>query len=245
MRALKTILIILSFATSICHAQQNSTIQKYTLTGFINKKIPVELNISISNQIILGNIRYLNTKLKKPIKIIGRVEDQNQYSLHEFENDGNISGSIYATFKNNKLEGNWSATKADTSYATSLTVKTNPNLKPEIFFPLQTDQLAGEYSYQYGEKGYQGNISIKKLSGNIYTYDIGSVTHDPGRNIADASGKAILKNNQLIIQVNKSCKFSIKFYNGFLMISQESPGQLNDCEFGFNATLEGIYLKVK
>lgn len=244
MRALKTILIILSFA-GICHAQQNSTIQKYTLTGFINKKIPVELNISISNQIILGNIRYLNTKLKKPIKIIGRVEDQNQYSLHEFENDGNISGSIYATFKNNKLEGNWSATKADTSYATSLIVKANPNLKPEIFFPLQTDQLAGEYSYQYGEKGYQGNISIKKLSGNIYTYDIGSVTHDPGRNIADASGKAILKNNQLIIQVNKSCKFSVKFYHGFLMITQKSPGQLNDCEFGFNATLEGIYLKVK
>ncbi|GGE50707.1 hypothetical protein EV200_10271 [Pedobacter psychrotolerans] len=245
MRALKIILILLSFATSICHAQQNNTIQKYTLTGFINKKIPVELNISVSNQLILGNIRYLNTKLKKPIKIIGLIEDHNQYSLHEFEKDGNISGSIYATLKNNKLEGNWSATKADTSYATSLTVKDNPNLQPEIFSPLQPDQLTGEYAYQYGDKGYQGNISIKKLSGNTYTYDISSVTRDPGRNIADASGKAVLKNNQLVILVNKSCKFRIKFYNGFLMITQESPGQISDCEFGFNATLEGTYLKVK
>lgn len=238
-------MIILTFATSICYAQQNNTIQKYSLTGFINKKIPVELNISVYNQLILGNIRYLNTRLKQPIKVIGHVEDQNQYSMHEFERDGNISGSIYAALKNNKLEGNWSATKSDTSYNVMLAIKTNKNLKPEVFSPLKPDQLAGEYAYQYGEKGYQGNITIKKISGNTYSYDIGSVTHDPGRNIADASGKAILKNNQLIIQVNKSCTFKVKFYNGFLIISQESPGQLNDCEFGFNATLEGIYLKIK
>ncbi|MCX2494981.1 hypothetical protein OQX63_15935 [Pedobacter sp. PF22-3] len=247
MRVLKTILIILIFAKSICHAQQkqNNTIQKYTLTGFINKKIPVELNISVSNQLILGDIRYLNTRLKQPIKIIGHIEDQNQYSLHEFERDGNISGSIDATLKNNKLEGNWSSTKSDTSYTIILALKTNQNLKPEIFSPLKPDQLAGEYAYQYGEKGYQGSITIKKISGNTYSYDIGSVTHDPGRNIADASGKAVLKNNQLIIKVNKSCAFKVKFYNGFLIISQESPFQLNDCEFGFNATLEGTYLKVK
>lgn len=245
MRFLKTILIILIFSKSICHAQQNNTVQKYKLSGFINKKIPVELNISISNQLILGDIRYLGTRSKQPIKIIGRVENQNQYSLHEFQRDGNISGIIDATLINNKLEGEWYATKSDTSYAITLTLKTNQNLKQEIFSPLKPDQLAGEYAYQYGEKGYQGSITIKKESGNTYSYDIGSVTRDPGRNIADASGKAILKNDQLIIQVNKSCKFKVKFYNGFLVISQEGPDKLNDCEFGFNATLEGTYLKIK
>ncbi|MEH3112745.1 hypothetical protein [Pedobacter terrae] len=245
MRLLKTILIVLIFSISISHAQQNNAIQKYTLSGFINKKIPVELNISTYNQLILGNIRYLNTTSKQPIKIIGHMKDQNQYSLHEFERDGNISGIIDATLKKNKLEGRWYATKSDTSYAITLTFKTNQNLKPEIFSPLKPDQLAGEYAYQYGEKGYQGNITIKKVSGNTYSYDIGSVTHDPGRNIADASGKVVLKNNQLIIQVNKSCKFKIKFYNGFLVISKEGSYELNDCEFGFNATLEGTYLKIK
>lgn len=245
MRLLRVILIILIFSKSICYAQPNSTIQKYTLSGFINKKIPVELNISVSNQLILGEIKYLNTKLKKPIKIIGHIEDQNQYSLYEFEKDGNISGRIDAARKNNKLEGEWSGTKSDTSYTIILAVKTNQSLKPETFLSLQPHQLAGEYAYQYGEKGYQGSITIKKVSGNTYSYDIGSVTHDPGRNIADASGKAVLKNNQLIIQVNKSCKFKVKFYNGFLIISQEGSYQLNDCEFGFNATLEGTYLKIK
>ncbi|MFD2286471.1 hypothetical protein GJU39_00915 [Pedobacter petrophilus] len=245
MRILKTIIIVLGLCIGVCHARQSNRIPNYTLTGFINKKIPVELNISISNNIILGHIRYLNTKAKTPIKIIGEVSDQNQYSLHEFEKNGNVSGSIYATLKGNQLKGNWSATKSDTSYSATLTIKNNQALKPEFFSPAQPNQLAGKYHYQYGEKGYQGSITIRKLTGSSYAYDIGSVTHDPGRNIADASGTAILKNNQFVIEVNKSCKFEVRFYNGFLIISDGNPNQLSECEFGFNATLAGTYLKIK
>lgn len=245
MHALKTLLFLFCLGIGISNAQQNNAAERYTFTGFINKKIPVELDITISKNMVLGNIRYLNTKAKTPIKIIGELSDKNQYSLREFEKDGNISGVINATLKNDKLEGDWSATKSDTSYSAIFTAKSNSASKPEVFSPISSGQQAGEYFYQYGEKGYQGSITIKKLSGNTYSYDVGSVTHDPGRNMADASGKAVLKNNQLIIFVNNSCKFIVKFYNGFLTITEGSQGQLNDCEFGFNATLEGTYLKVK
>ncbi|WP_316805043.1 hypothetical protein [Pedobacter nototheniae] len=245
MNTLKTLLFLFCLGIGISNAQQNNFAKRYTLTGFINKKIPVELDITVSKNIVLGNIRYLNTKAKTPIKIIGEVSDKNQYSLREFEKDGNISGIINATLKSDRLEGDWSATKSDTSYSAILNIKNNETFKPEIFSPTSSNQLAGKYFYQYGEKGYQGSITIKKLGGNTYSYDVGSVTHDPGRNIADASGKAVLKNNQLIINVNNSCKFIVMFYNGFLTITEGRQGQLSDCEFGFNATLEGTYLKVK
>lgn len=245
MRIPKIILILLSFTASLCSAQEKNIAKQYLLTGLINKKIPVQLQIAVQHNIVIGNITYLNTKAKKPIKIIGRVDEKNQYSIHEFEKNGNISGSIYATLKGNQLRGDWWATKSDTSYAASLTIKDIQNSKAETFTPADRNQVAGEYFYQYGEKGYQGNITIRKVTGNSFSYEVGSVTHDPGRNIADASGTAVLKNNQFIIEVNKSCKFVVRFYDGFLIISEENSTQLNDCQFGFNATLAGIYLKTK
>ncbi|MCZ4245655.1 hypothetical protein [Pedobacter punctiformis] len=245
MHYLKKTLFLLCFCIGICHAQQSNPSHNYSLSGFINKKIPVELNITVSKNIILGNIRYLNSKAKTPIKIIGELNAENQYVLHEFEKDGNISGNIYAALKDGKLQGDWSSTKTDTSYTILLNSKANKNVKPEVILPISPNSLAGKYSYQYGENGYQGSIIIKKLSGNTYSYDIGSVTHAPGRNIADASGKAVLKNNQFLIEINKSCRFIVKFYNDFLTITEGRPDQLNDCQFGHNATLEGTYLKIK
>ncbi len=241
---IRNLFIILLFTIGVCNAQGKTlaVLKSYRWVGFINKKIPVELTYTISKDIISGEIRYLNTKGKTPVKIIGNVSSNEGYTLCEFEKDGNISGIINVKLNGQKLEGEWSSTKSDGSYPISLTLKDN-KVKQEVFPPAS---ITGKYEYHYGEKGYEGLITIKKQKGNTYTYEIGSVTSDPARNMADASGDAILlNNNQFIIEINKSCKFKVTFYNGFLTITANDKTQLMDCEFGFNATLEGTYLKIK
>jgi hypothetical protein len=245
MNYLKKISFMICFAAGICHAQQKNTDADYSFSGLIDQKIPVELNVSVSKNVVLGNIRYVKTKEKKPIKIIGTLNSGNHYHLEEFEKDGNISGIIDGVLKNGKLEGDWSSTKSDAVYPMTLDVQTNVNPKPEIFSPVPSDHFEGTYSYQYGENGYQGSITIKKIKGQMYSYDIGSVTRAPGRNIADASGEVMIKNNQFTIEINKSCSFLATFYNGFISITSVPSEQSRDCEFGLNATLEGTFLKVK
>ncbi|WP_131368653.1 hypothetical protein [Chryseobacterium luteum] len=245
MNYLKKIIFMVCFAAGICHAQQKNTDANYSFSGLIDQKIPVELTVSVSKNVVLGNIRYVKTKDKKPIKIIGTLDSGNHYHLEEFENDGNISGIIDAVLKNGKLEGSWSSTKSDAVYPIALNVQTKVNPKPEIFSPVPSDRFEGTYTYQYGEDGYQGSITIKKIKDQRYSYDIGSVTSAPGRNIADASGEVMIKNNQFTIEINQSCSFLATFYNGFISITSVPSEQSRDCEFGMNATLDGTFLKVK
>ncbi|PQA97171.1 hypothetical protein B0A69_03800 [Chryseobacterium shigense] len=245
MNDLKKITFMICFATGICNAQQKNTDANYSFSGLINQKIPVELTMSASKNVVLGNIRYVKTKEKKPIKIIGTLDSGNHYHLEEFESDGNISGIIDAELKNGKLAGSWSSTKSDAVYPITLDIQTKVHPEHVMFSPVPSDRFEGTYTYQYGENGYQGSITIKKIKDQMYSYDIGSVTRAPGRNIADASGEVRIKNNQFTIEINKSCSFLATFYNGFLSITPVPSEQSRDCEFGLNATLEGTFLKVK
>lgn len=236
-------LFLLLFTTGVCHGQEKKTgqeLKRFSWTGTINKKIPVDLDFTVFGLTVVGEIHYLNTKSHLPIKIIGSKDAEDKYTLCEFGKDGNISGVLYGKLTGDRFEGEWSSTKSDGTYPLSLVLKDNRLVKPVIF---PATDITGKYNYQYGEKGYQGGITIKKLKGNNYEYEIGSVTSDPARNMADASGTAVLKNNGMIIEVNKSCRFKVTFYNGFLVIG--SDDELGGCEFGFNATLSGTYLKLK
>jgi hypothetical protein len=242
---LRNLLVILLFTIGVCHGQEKKIAvpKTYSWIGMINKKIPVELNFTVSKDIVLGEIRYLNTKAKLPIRIIGYINSGNGYVLSEYGKDGTISGIINAKLDANKFAGAWNPIDARDSYAISLRSKDNRKIKQEIF---SATTIAGKYAYQYGERGYQGIIEIKRNSDHTYSYEIGSVTSDPARNQADASDTAVrIKNNQFVIGINKSCKFKVILYNGFLIISANDKTQLNDCEFGANATLEGTYLKIK
>jgi len=242
---LKYLLSILLLTVGICQGQEKKTaeLKKYSAIGTINKKIPVELNFTVSNHIVSGEIRYLNTKSKLPIRILGHMDAENKYVLNEYGKDGVISGIINGKMNGRKLNGSWNPIKSRDSYILDLNLKDNSKVKQAVFEPAT---LEGNYAYQYGDKGYQGSIDIKKGNDNTYTYEIGSVTSGPARNQADASASGIvIKNNKFVIEINKSCKFNVTIYNGFLIIAASDQTQVGDCEFGFNATLEGTYLKIK
>ncbi|KIO75463.1 hypothetical protein TH53_20530 [Pedobacter lusitanus] len=241
---MKNLLLILLLTIGVCHAQEKKIAapKAYSLVGTIDKKIPVSLDFTVSKNMILGNIRYLNTKAKLPIRIIGYVNTGGDYIMEEYGKDGTIGAVINVKWKAGKLSGAWNPIGKKASYVIHLMLK-DGEARQETFLPVT---LAGTYTYQYGEKGYQGSIEIKKDKNNTYTYEIGSVTSDPARNQADASGTGIIiKDNAFVIDINKSCKFDVTFYNGFLIISSLDKTGASNCEFGFNATLEGTYLKVK
>ena len=44
-------------------------------TGMINSSIPVFISYSIQDSLVVGEIRYLNTKEKKPIRLLGTLEE--------------------------------------------------------------------------------------------------------------------------------------------------------------------------
>lgn len=65
--------------------------------GTINSKIPVFVSYSIQDNIVMGEIRYLNTKEKKPIRLLGTIEEGGTYRLLEFSPTGTITGIITGT----------------------------------------------------------------------------------------------------------------------------------------------------
>ncbi|WP_316804466.1 hypothetical protein [Pedobacter nototheniae] len=246
------VLVIFCLLAGICHGQQKTPgildKDKFSYTGFINKKIPVQLDLTIlGDNTVFGEIKYLNTKNPIPIKIIGtfNIEQEYVYTLAEYEKNGNMSGIIKAklTDHEQKLVGEWGSTKSDLSYPMNLTFKAHTTLKPNV---LATAGFEGDYEYHLGETGFDGVIKITKEKNGTYAYAIARVTGGETKDVASASGTGMLiKNNESIIEVNKTCKFKITFYNGFLRIFTMYE-ETDKCGFtGPNASLQGAYLKIK
>src|SRR5688572_30410380 len=63
-------------------------------TGTINKEIPVFLHYAVEDDLIYGEITYLNTGTKPPVRIIGTIDSDSTYRMLEFEPTGNITGII-------------------------------------------------------------------------------------------------------------------------------------------------------
>jgi len=219
---------------------QNQT--EFNWVGTLNNKIPINLKYSISGEIIIGEITYLNTKSKIPIKIIGTVEEDNSYRILEFESNGNISGIITGKPNEKELNGNWFSPKS----RKSLNLKLSNLTKKQITISQNVIISKANYHYAYSEKGSQGDFEIKKLKNNEYKFSIISLTGEPSRNIADIDDTEIsFTGNSFKYKLpeEKDCEFQVTFYSDFLVIKY-TKGDFEG-QFGHNATIEGIYLKTK
>ena len=113
-------------------------------------------------------------------------------------------------------------------------------------FQADLNNIYGNYYYSYNEEGYQGNVSISKLANNKIAFDIFSVTGAPGRNMAEVPLDSIqLNGNSFVYKIpeSDSCEFKVNFFKDFLML-EYTRGNC-DGQFGWNATIEGIFLKTK
>ncbi len=94
---------------------QNASLLKnqdeFTWNGKINKKIPVFLHYRIVDKLIIGELTYLNTKAKKPIKIIGTIGDDKSLRILEFDPTGNITGILTGLPDKDHFKGKWFSPK--------------------------------------------------------------------------------------------------------------------------------------
>ena len=226
-------------------ARQNSgNVYLVCWTGTLNNKTPIIITYQVNDSIVTGHIVYQNTKDKKPITLIGTVESDQSLRLLEFEANGNITGIITGTPAEKVFNGTWFSPKS----RKELTLKA---VKKDTVLPVKDiettlPQVFGQYHYQYSEAGYQGDFDIKKLPGAKAAFGISSVTGAPARNIAQVDDDTITLNKTQFsykLADTEDCGFIVKFYKGFAYVKYTK--EFCDGQFGHNATIEGIFLKLR
>ena len=211
--------------------------------GTLNSKIPVFIHYQLDDKLIIGEITYLKTKDKLPIKLLGTIEEDKNYRLLEFDNKGNITGVIEGKPTAKNFTGVWTSPQTKHEMPLQLSLKDTSINSPEIQ-PGEAG-IFGNYHYQYGEMGYSGNLEINKVVNNKIDFNIISLTNaDRGPNIAEVEKDTIeMTGTHFIYKIpgSDSCEFRVTFYKGFLYINY-TKGYCEN-QFGSGATIDGIYLK--
>lgn len=213
--------------------------------GTLNGNTPVFIHYQLDSNLIIGEITYLRTKDKLPIRLLGTIEEDKSYRLLEFDETGNITGVIEGKPTERTFNGIWVSPKSKKEITLSLsskdTVIKSPSIKPD------GNQIFGDYHYQYGPSGYNGNFEIVKLADNKIVFNIISLTNiERGPNIAEIEKDTIaMTGNSFVYKVPDSddCEFKVTFYKDFVYINYTNG--YCESQFGLNATINGIYLKTK
>jgi hypothetical protein len=214
-------------------------------TGTLSGKTPVFVHYQLDSNLIIGQITYLNTKYKLPITLLGTIKNKNTYRLLEFDNTGNITGIIEGKPTEKDFNGNWVSPKSKKELTITLTRKdtliVSPGVQPD------KSQIFGNYHYQYGENGFNGDFDITKVGDSKIAFNIHSLTNvERGPNIAEVEKDTIIMTgNSFIYKIpdSDSCEFKVEFYKGFININY-TKGYCSG-QFGLNATIDGIFIKTK
>jgi len=215
----------------------------YKWTGTINSSIPAFLWFIVKDKVIKGELTYLKTKKQLPITVIGRINEEG-FKIYEFQKDGHITGTFMGSLQGNKFKGDWY--DPSTGKKLSFQFISKDTIINSVDTILQPTNIAGEYSYQFGQKGYQGGIDIVGINKKLASFDISCVTAAPAFNVANVTADSIRILNNIIIYKDpesENCQFKIRVFKGFLII--DYINNKYDCGFGMNATVEGIFVKLK
>lgn len=223
----------------------SEAINDLSFVGTINKNISVSLHYQKTANVIYGEITYLKSKANKPIRIIGQEEADHTFRILEFESNGNITGVMYGNIKDGTISGRWYSPTSNKDYELALKANANEQI-PSKSIELKDEDLSGIYYYQYGKDGYLGSFQISRIEKNQYCFSINSVTGEPGRNMADVSKDTVtITDNKFTYEVPEAteCKLDVQFYKNFLVVKYINS--ICEGDFGHNATVEGIYYKIK
>jgi hypothetical protein len=214
-------------------------------TGTLNVNTPIFVHYQLDSNLVIGEIIYLNTKDKLPIRLLGTIEKDKNYRLLEFDKTGNITGVITGVPTDKVFKGSWFSPKSNKELAMVLSIA--DTVIPAADIKPIHNQIFGNYHYQYGENGFNGDFEINRVSHDKVDFNILSLTNvERGPNIAEVEKDTILmKGNSFVYQIpySDSCEFKTTFYKDFLYINY-TKGYCNG-HFGLNASIDGIYLKLK
>lgn len=217
---------------------KNGTVYAWDAT--IGKQTKASIWFEQKDSVVVGEITYLKTN--KPIKLRGTVSREQGYRLLEFEPSGNITGIITGTIKDSLFSGDWFSPKTRKELPLVLKLKSSFTAHKAV---IGTPTIyEGIYRYGYSKDGYQGYLAVNRINANTAQLEFQNVTSAPAYNLATVDPvKVSVQNNQIIYKMDKNCVFKIRFYNDIAVVDY-----LNDqyeCGFGNNASVDGVYLRVK
>ena len=221
-------------------APKNTNTDIKVWTGTLKSNIPVFVWFTIKDSVLAGELVYLNTKDKKPIKIIGNLLPS-MCMFSEFAPDGLITGIWSGKLSANSFTGTWYSSRSDKVHEFNLRPKDTTINKNSAFVP---DRLEGTYSYQYPGEGGSGEFAVKQLDAGHLFFSANCVTGAPAHNMAEMDDTLKLVNNVATLSKHDSdynCEFTVKFFKDFLVIQTKEGAA--ECQFGHNAGVDGVYIK--
>ncbi|HAQ37854.1 MAG TPA: hypothetical protein DCX89_09625 [Saprospirales bacterium] len=213
--------------------------------GKLGGKIPVFIHYQQVGDLIVGEITYLKTKKRIPIRLIGELHNGGFYRLQEYDPKGNITGIIEAKVKKGVFSGVWIAPTTQKELSFNLVHSDSLIISPSI--KVSEKNVFGTYAYAYGEEGYSGQLEIADADNGEADFYLISVTSlKMGPNIAEIEKDKVMLEGDFfnyIIPYSENCEIRVEFYKEFARVryaNGDCPGQ-----FGHNATVEGIFARVK
>lgn len=205
--------------------------------GFINKKIPVFIHYSFQEELIVGEIVYLKTKLKTPIRLLGDIRDDH-FRLVEYDKKGNVTGVIIGNQTSvDKFEGRWTNLMDG-----DLTLELQKSDTTFEIPSIGAENVYGDYGFDYGDEMDQGSFSIKKVNDAEAAFRIGCVGMGAAPNIAQVETDTIIvQDNGFKYTISDNCELGVKFYKDFVYVKYTN----GDCagQFGAGTGVDGVYIK--
>lgn len=223
--------------------------------GKLGGKIPVFFHYTIKDSILSGEVTYLNTKTRKPIRILGEISPNNYYRILEFNKKGKITGIWSLKIQGNTCSGTWyepaETVWDDSKVYKEFKVLASPSDSIIEEWNLEADpkKVFGDYAYSFTEEnGNSGGFYLRKKNANKALFEISSVTSAPAYNIASIEETEVAFSNQTAFDFDipeyETCNFRVTFYKDFAYV-RYTNGYCTDGYFGHNATVEGLFLKTK
>lgn len=242
MRYILFLFIFILLFESCVHSQQNANIRNGRLIyeGVINSNIPAFMYLKIEDSIVVGEIKYLKTRFKQAIKIIGYVDEDGSIKLNEFSKSDTISGIFFGQLNNDTFAGTW--VSPNTKKSLDFKFLRKDTLINNVEIHLGSSSTIGTYGYVYGKQGAVGNLTVSGNCKSVMTFKFSNYSDAPEKNSAEfkISGKLSAKKD-IIFRFEESCIFRIRFKGDFIIVTYVNNQR--DCGFGNGAYIDGIYRK--
>lgn len=231
----------------------------YTWLGSLGEDIPVFLQFQVSGEsfgnkghLVVGSLRYLKNRQGTSIPLIGTYSQSGNLRLNEYSAEGEVTGIITGHLQGFLFKGDWDQPYQDKNFSMKL-YYLGLHRPAESMDTLPGD-IFGAYHYNYSEQGPQGDVVLEKINEKQAELSMFGVTSAPSRNMADGADKTRIDlpqsthftyNISYDEEACPTCKVELYFFKHFLYVIY--PEEENVCKgfFGHNATLEGIYYKVR
>ena len=231
----------------------------YGWQGDINGKIPVSIWLEVTDGLAVGELVYLNTKNRTPIRLLGTTDaEHSRLYLKEIFSDGLVTGVINAEFTDETLTGTWTAPdkiqeRKDGRFAItggktfpiSLTKSEIP--AKQATWEFDPADVVGIYTYYHGDHGMYGKVVVRSTADGVVDFDVESYTAAPSFNTAivrDQSAK--LDGNQAVAVLEEgTCALSLRFYKEFMAVDFVEGQTCGQGYFGMGAYPTGVFVKIK